>query len=218
MRNQDKISPPILENNLQACMSFFEVMPLIAAAGEVLCGFLFENEGLSGVDLEKIEIKGCKFVNCKFGGADLTKAWLSNNIFERCDFENVHLSDSSVHKCAFINCRLTGIQLFGASLQDVRFKGCTGEYANFTQGSFKSVCFEDSNFKNAVLNDVKIKNIVLQDSDFARADWLHTALKDVDLTLCNIDGCGFSVPQLAGAMVTAQQACELARLLGVKIK
>ena len=50
------------------------------------------------------------------------------------------------------------------------------------------------------------------------AELFKTPLEGMDLTTCQIDGLIVDPPSLRGAVVTAEQACGLAKLLGLIIR
>ena len=50
------------------------------------------------------------------------------------------------------------------------------------------------------------------------AELFKTPLEGMDLTTCQIDGLIVDPPSLRGAVVTAVQACGLAKLLGLIIR
>ena len=47
---------------------------------------------------------------------------------------------------------------------------------------------------------------------------LHTPLKGIDFTSDDLEGIRVTIPELRGAIVTMEQASELAKLLGVEIR
>ena len=47
---------------------------------------------------------------------------------------------------------------------------------------------------------------------------MHTPLAGHSFATCNIEGISLEGPELRGARVTALQACELAKLLGVIVE
>ena len=90
----------------------------------------------------------------------------------------------------------------------------------FSECGFKNVRFERCRLREASLTELRAKKGAFEVSgcDLARAVLFRTPLAGLDLTTCIIEGAALEGPELRGAVVTAQQACELARLLGVIIK
>jgi Uncharacterized low-complexity proteins len=77
----------------------------------------------------------------------------------------------------------------------------------------------DCNFTEAFLSEIRLKKPRLKAVNFTGADFFKALLKDIDLTDCIIDGITVSdtCKELRGAIVNAEQAIELARILGIKI-
>ncbi|MEG1699465.1 MAG: pentapeptide repeat-containing protein, partial [Oscillospiraceae bacterium] len=82
----------------------------------------------------------------------------------------------------------------------------------------KNTRFEKCKLKNAVFSGIRTKPFEFDGCDLSAAEWANSLLKDVDFTSDNIDGGSFIGHELHGAIVNAMQACELAKLLGVRIQ
>lgn len=62
------------------------------------------------------------------------------------------------------------------------------------------------------------KDWAFTDCDLTRATVFRTAMKGVDLTTCTLDGLLVGLNDLRGMIVTAAQAAELSKLLGLVVK
>ena len=103
--------------------------------------------------------------------------------------------------------------------EDVLFEDCLADGAVFSEGSFKNVQFSRTRLTAAEVADVKHRGpFAFAGCDLRGANFLRTSLNGQDLTACEIEGIALAGPELKGAKVTALQACELARLLGVIIE
>ena len=72
----------------------------------------------------------------------------------------------------------------------------------------------DAGFPEAKLKHINWQRLILRQADFFR-----TPLKGIDLSACDIEGIQLSenAAELRGARVSAEQALQLARRLGVII-
>lgn len=73
--------------------------------------------------------------------------------------------------------------------------------------------------REAVLSDVKFRRARFRGTDLTAAEFFKSPLKGIDLSDCIIDGISLSdtLYELRGAKVTAAQAVELAKLLGLTV-
>ena len=72
--------------------------------------------------------------------------------------------------------------------------------------------------QEADLSEGKLQSIEFSDCDLRKIQLLHTPLDGIDLRSCEIGGLKLNLSDLKGAIVTAQQAIELAAFLGIIIQ
>ena len=85
----------------------------------------------------------------------------------------------------------------------------------------KAVLFEQTDLSGAAFSDIGLRRramFAFRECSLAGAQFLHTPLAGQNFATCNIEGIALEGPELRGARVTALQACELAKLLGVIVK
>jgi len=70
----------------------------------------------------------------------------------------------------------------------------------------------------AALNRVNLEGTRLCEVVLRQADLAETKLANIDLRSCDLEGISLRVEDLQGAIVSASQAMELARFLGVIIR
>ena len=63
--------------------------------------------------------------------------------------------------------------------------------------------------------ECSLSGFSLAGAGFARVSFFQTPLKEIDFTASDITGITVSLHELRGAVISAVQAVELARLLGV---
>ena len=185
---------------LETQLSFEEAQSLCAMEDMPVEAFSFTGGGAPGAQLAKSEWRGCALKGVCLRGADLRGAYFRDVSFLNCDFAGAALIGTTLHRCAFEGCRLTGANFSAGALADVRFFGCVAQSAVCDIGLRRRAAFA---FKECSL---------------AGAQFLHTPLAGHSFATCNIEGISLEGPELRGARVTALQACELAKLLGVIVE
>lgn len=215
-----RIMEPVLPGQLETGIPLEEALAMASAYEEPVYGHAFTGGSAAGQQLEKTEYKACTFTNCRFTGASLAGAWFQNTVFENCDLSGAKLLEATLQKVRLRGCKLSGVNLAAAALSDVTLENCIAEGAVFSEAMLKNVLFCGDNLRSAAFWDVKRRSVFrFQNCSLVQAEFLHTSLNGQDLTTCDIEGAGFSGEgELRGAKVTAVQACELARLLGVIIE
>lgn len=214
-----RIAQPVLSSQLEKGIALEEALSMASSDESSVTEYHFEGGSAAGWDLNKSEYRSCVFSACRLTGAHLEKAWLRDVVFERCELSGVRLVESTLHRVRFVDCKLSGVNLAGAALQDVCFQNCTADGMILSESGLKNVCFRDCKLQEASFSALHKKAVFsFERCDLRAVDFFHTPLKDVDLTSSDIDGIRLEGSELRGAVVTALQACELAKLLGVVIK
>ncbi len=92
-------------------------------------------------------------------------------------------------------------------------------YANFARTAWTGCALQSSSLREAVCSEVRFKNVTLAEVNFSGAEFFKTPLAGLDVSNCDINGIlvSESFRELRGLRVSALQAMELARLLGVRI-
>ena len=186
-----------------------------------------ESENISDVKLDHVVLSGltapqfdwreCCLDTCRLIGAVMRSSYFCDVTFKNCDFSNSVLASCTFNRVEFISCKLTGANIHNSNFSDVMFKDCIADYAIFTDATSRGIAFFGCILKETQLNDIAGKNYSFEECDLSRANFSSTALRGVNLTSCDIQGITVSEHELRGAIVTAPQACELAKLLGVII-
>lgn len=213
-----KVTAPQLPVQLEEGIALEEALSMAGADEAPLEAFTFHGGSAAGAQLEKVELFASRFAHCRFTGAALQKSDVRDCLFENCDFAGARFLEGTLRRCVFRGCKLAGTNFGGASLEDVRFENCTGGGAVFSEAVLKNVAFDSCRLDDAWFADVRARGPYrFADCALRRADFLRTPLAGQDLSTCDIEGMAVAGPELKGAKVSALQACELARLLGVTI-
>ena len=97
----------------------------------------------------------------------------------------------------------------------------SAQSAAFSECGMKAVLFEQTDLSGAAFSDIGLRRramFAFRECSLAGAQFLHTPLAGQNFATCNIEGIALEGPELRGARVTALQACELAKLLGVIVE
>ncbi|MEG1873112.1 MAG: pentapeptide repeat-containing protein [Ruthenibacterium sp.] len=213
-----RIAPPDLPLRLETDVSLEEVLSMTAARDAPLEGFAFHGADGSAAQLSQLEVRFCTFTACRFTAAELKGASFRCVRFKSCDFSAVRGMEMSFTQCAFDGCKLAGANFSAGAWNDVSLAACSAGDAVWAECLLKNVSFADSLLPRAVFSDLRPRSaFAFERCDLRAAEFCHTPLKGQDLTTCDIDGLCVTDGVLQGARVTALQACELAKLLGVII-
>lgn len=214
------VAKPVLPPQLEDAVPLEQALSPAQVFEHPVREYRFTGGSAAGMPLEKTEYKACVFKDCRFFGAVLANAWFQNVLFENCDFSGAELIEATFQKAQFVRCKLTGVNLTAAVLTDVTLEDCIAPDAAFSEATLKNVLFLRGDYSGAAFWNVRRRSVFrFQECRLERAEFLHTSLNGQDLTGCDIAGAAFSGEgELRGAKVTALQACELAKLLGVIIE
>ena len=215
-----RILPPALEQPVEQAVPLEEALALQTAFDQPLRGFSFHGGSAAGQALEKAEYKNCVFTNCRFTGAALSGAWFCDVVFQNCDLSGARLLDATFQRVRMQGCKLSGANFGGAFLSDTVIEDCVAPSAVFSEAALKSVLFLRADLRGAFFGDIRRRSqFRFEHCHLEQAEFLRTSLNGQDLTTCEIAGAAFADgTELRGAKVTALQACELAKLLGVVIE
>lgn len=189
-----------------------------ALLGDDVEARLFEEAIFAGIEAERLEFVGCRFVRCDFSTLSITRLSFTDCVFERCDFSNFLFKKCSLMRVRFESCRLTGATFSDAALAHARFEDSLMRYAAFGKCKLRAVEFERCDMHSAAFHEVKHDSMALIDCKLAESEWVLAPLKGVDLSSCEIQGLRVGEGILRGAIVAAEQLLDLAALIGVEIK
>lgn len=195
-----------------------------------LLGIFSEGDGLvgnaliGGATFDHDAVNGTTFDRCVFRGStfdhvDFRDSTLRDVRFEDCRFINTSFDKAWLNRVDLIGCSAPGLSLIQARLAGVFARDCDLSYANLSETSSERFRLRGTRLREAALQRAKLKNVQLADCDLTHIDVFGTALRGIDFTECV-----FQVPvlsadyrELRGAIVSPEQAVDLARLLGVTV-
>ncbi len=209
--------------------------------GAVFRSCLFEQVDLRDCTFRDVVFEGCRFIGCA-----MDRSWLNRVDMRDCSAPGMSLlrarlaqvsalsTDLSFEGCRFIGCAMDrswlnrvdmrdcsapGMSLLRARLAQVSALSTDLSYANLSETSIDRLLLRDCKLREAALQRAKLKRVQWDACDLTRIDVFGTPLAGID-----VSGCVFTAPvlsgdfrELRGAVVSPEQALDVAQLLRVRI-
>jgi len=137
--------------------------------------------------------------------------------FVGCDLSNAVIRNLDATRVEFLNCRLVGLVANASRLQSVLFNTCNARFAQFSESRLRHCDFRSTHLGDSVLTRAELAETRLTETILRLADLTGIRFDALDLRNCEIEGLQLRIEDLRGARVTAAQAIDLARLMGVVI-
>lgn len=191
-----------------------------AQSEEELEGLHICNGFFPGTDISGQRFRGMIFEGCRFPGSSLRRASFVDVRFLNCDLSNCQLEEAYFNRCECISCKWVGAVLEGCTLRDVKAASVNLQYCNLDHSLFDHVLFENCDLGHAFLTQCRPKKLELEGCRMVQTSVHRTPLQGINLSSCELSGLVVSENflELKGAVVRADQALELSRLLGIVIE
>jgi uncharacterized protein YjbI with pentapeptide repeats len=197
--------PPTLDSLLQN--------DEIVAEDQLLRGLAMKHRSL-----RTFRAQGCVLENVQRSGAQFGATVWRDVRLTGCDLANVQAHRITLVRVEFIGCRLTGFRTSALDWRDVLVEDCDLAYAQLQRGLFRACEFRRSNCPETDLQQADLGGSLLRACNLTRADLRGARLQDADLRDSGLDGVLVNIEDLRGAVVDANQAVSLARLMGLQIR
>jgi uncharacterized protein YjbI with pentapeptide repeats len=168
--------------------------------------------------LRSFRAQSCLLENVQLSGAQFGAIVWRDVRLTGCDLANVLAHRITLVRVEFIGCRLTGFRTGALEWRDVLVEDCDLAYAQLQGGLFRACEFRRSNCPEADLQQAELSGSLLRACNLTRADLRGARLQDADLRDSDLDGLLVNIEDLRGAVVDANQAVGLARLMGLQIR
>lgn len=190
------------------------------------------DEDLARVDWYGEELRGARFLRCRFYDAMLDELTTYGCVFEDCDLSGVSLNASAHEDTAFLRCRFRRASLFGATLRRCKLTGSVFESAvlrplTVEGGDWSYVSLRGQSLAGVRLAGVRLREADLSGADLtgadlAGADLRHVRLHEVrlqgaDLRGASLEGVDLRGLDLAGVRLDLAQAVTLAGQYGAEV-
>lgn len=191
-----------------------------AAEEETLSGLTLEGLVLTGEDLSGLELRDVTLQRCRFPGCGWTGVSFTDVVFHTCDLSGGCFDAAFFLRAALTDCRASAIRLQRCRMRQAKLEDCRLFEADFTGCKLQNTAFSRCKLEHARFPQSQFSQVSFAHCDLIGANFVHTLLKDVDLTTCVIDALTLSesCAELRGAVVDLWQAAGLARRLGLIIK
>ena len=170
---------------------------------------------------EHFWVQSSVFAGCIFPAPVLQVSHFTDVTFRNCDLSNADLSGCSFQRVEFVECKLVGANLSEGTWRHVVFERCKMEFANFTLGKFRGVRFAGGTMRSVGFDECRFERVEFSLCDLTMAEFSRTRLKGLSFVDSDIRGIRVGDTgsfELKGLKVSALQASELARLLGLEIE
>lgn len=197
--------------------------PLEAADYDIHDKHLFEDgiftqASIANQTADKVCFDRVVFDNVAFNEINFERAEITDVRFERCDLSNVRFRDSVFHRVEFNQCKMLGSDLTSSTLRNVRFQECNGLYSVFRFTDLKQTSIHGSSFDKADFYQATFTKVELIDTSLDQAQLTGVKLAGIDLSQCQFDTLGVSLPDIHGSIMSIDQVSAFAYLLGVVLK
>lgn len=169
---------------------------------------------------EELSFYNVIFANCRWSGCRLDGCSFIDAFFQSGDFSNSSFSGSYWKNCRWQSGKWMGVNLSESSVQQGSMENVNLQYGNFSASSLKNLKLTCCDLSQGDLSQCTLKELNLTGCRLSGCNFFKTPLRGVDFSENLLEGPILSdrYQELRGAVVNADQAAELARLLGVVIR
>lgn len=162
---------------------------------------------------KRATFENCRFINCDFSYADLSKQVFTGCQFEGCNMSLVRLSETGLQDIHFKDCKLSGADFSKSQgfLFAVNFESCILDNAIFYKKKNKGAKFTDCSMLETDFTEADLTGAIFNNCNLNRAFFDRTVLKTADLSTSynfiidpnntDIKKAKFSVQGLPGLLV-----------------
>lgn len=173
---------------------------------------------LMEAELSKLGFSKVVFQNCRLAGCSFFRTEFTDVRFEDCDLSGCRFGEGYFSRCEFESCKGVGMALQNALLQNVSIRASNLGLSNFTGATLKGVFIAQTDLSGASIAECKLSKLELEEDKLIGVSFFKTPLSGVDFTTCQLESITASGEELRGAIVTAYQAAQLAKLWGLIVR
>lgn len=172
---------------------------------------------LAGKNLDEFRATGAVLEGVSLAGVVARSARWRDVRFVKCDLSNAVLRGVEARRVEMVECRMLGMKAVECRWEEVLVAGCDARYAQFRDGALRRCEFRDNRMEESDFAGADLSNTAFAGCALQRADLTGAKLAGADLRGADLEGILVRPEDVRGATVSAAQAMELARLLGLKI-
>lgn len=209
-RQHPRLLPSITDDNL-------------ATEDQLLSGrriedLIFREIDLSSQRLPELIGSSLLLERVSFANSEIRSTHWTDMRLVRCDLSNAIFRNFTATRVEFVDCKLVGLNAPACKWQDVLLDHCDARFAQLSEGRVRHCEFRSTQLRESALNRIDLEGTQFHDTVLRQADLAGTSLQNIDLRSCDIEGISLRAEDLRGAIVTAAQAMEVVRFLGVVIR
>ena len=130
----------------------------------------YEGQDLGDATFTDLELRGIRFVNCRFHGASMGGLITRDCAFLNCNFSFASLHGSMHYATLFQNCTFHGASLFSAEMEGCNCSGSSFAGANLTGFAIRGGNFSDTVFDGCDLRRMDLQGVCLAHAFFQGAN------------------------------------------------
>jgi len=209
MKKQTDIAPPHLPKRANVVdldvlgeqMTYADLLLAEYALGDQAAEFVtFERTSFKQMTMQRAHLRGLRLEDVRF---------------EACDLADSSWELLSASRVELLGCRLIGLQATDGRVEDMLIKGCNAVHAQFWSTVFKRVRFESCNLSETNFQSADLTGVIFDRCDLRGAKMADAKLVGADLRSSQLDRARIGIKELQGAIVSIEQAVDIARKLGV---
>ncbi|CAA9283987.1 MAG: hypothetical protein AVDCRST_MAG93-3392 [uncultured Chloroflexia bacterium] len=198
-------------------------VPTTLSAAKLVDGSTFQDITVANAELAEVVANDPSFERVLLKRADFARSKLTLGTWIDVRWDTSDFAEARWEKALFVRvellgCRMLGTQLLEARMQHARFSRSNMTYARFWNAQFEHARFEQCELREASFEGANLSGVVFDRCDLREADLRGATLRGTDLRGSQLDGLRVGIKDLQGAIIDAQQAVQLAALLGVIVK
>jgi len=178
----------------------------------------FEDLHLTGQRVGALAVGQSYFDRVSFARCEVGSVKWSDVRLVGCDLSNARFRHFEATRVEFVRCKLVGMNAVGCRWQDVLLEECDASLIQLSDARLERWEARGTQLREAAINSAELKGVRWREVNLREADLAETSLQDVDLRGCELEGITLKVEDLRGAIVSAPQAMELARFLGLVVR
>lgn len=174
------------------------------------CHFTYSNQA---VRVEAVTLK-----HCSFDQSDFSRSEWQDCVIEQCDFSQADFSGAIIYRTTFNQTKLLGTNFTKSRFKQVTINTALADYAIFAESEWQDVTFGKTKLCDTSFQATKIRQgLIFIDCDLDDADFYETPLKGVDFSRSRFRAIRFTMAQAKGAIMSAEQAIQIALNQGITI-
>lgn len=167
---------------------------------------------------QEIRLDNVTLQHCTFDQSDFSQSEWQDCVISQCDFSQADFSEAIVYRTKFEQTKLMGTNFTKSRFKQVAIKSAMADYAIFAESDWQAVAFADVRLRDTSFQATKIRQgLEFIDCELDDADFYDTQLKGVDFSRSHFVSIRFTMAQAQGAIMSAEQAIQIALNQGITV-